>query len=210
MITLDARKSNQFTFKYSQPDDYHFCLDSVILAEFVAEQMKDLDTQARVLDLCAGCGVIGFELAYHLPQVNRIDFVEIQSEFNRHFDENLKITGRSSGQFRFLNQDFQSLEGEYDLIVCNPPYFNSAKGKLGISEFKNRCHFFLDSSLGGVLNCCVNLLSQNGRAFILAKQSELVSVDLTSFSKRFKFVVVALVRGTAVIEISKATSADSV
>ncbi|HAU1291084.1 TPA: SAM-dependent methyltransferase, partial [Legionella pneumophila] len=69
-----------FTYNYKQPDEYHFSLDSIHLAKFVAKQLKpyrDLGS-LRVLDLCAGCGIIGIELSWHLQAIRQIDFIEIQ------------------------------------------------------------------------------------------------------------------------------------
>lgn len=205
MLKLEARKTQQFTYKYSQPDDYHFCLDSIILAEFVAEQITDCSQDLRVLDLCAGCGVVGLELAYHQPQIQKIDFVEIQNEFRKHFEANVRLANRTLDDFRFNNRDFRSHEGEYDLIVCNPPYFDASKGKLGKSQLKNRCHFYLDGSLQELLKNCERLMSGNkSKAFILVKSEQLDEMNFNSiFSKRLHCETTADIRGTKVLALIK-------
>lgn len=90
-----------FTYEYSQPDNYHFSIDSVempwevmlSLRQRVADGKLHLDEikKWRVLDLCAGCGVIGLELNFHLPEVSRIDFVEVQNEYLNHFEHNKNL-----------------------------------------------------------------------------------------------------------------------
>ncbi|MGL6035003.1 MAG: hypothetical protein ACRC0N_08060, partial [Acinetobacter johnsonii] len=60
-----------YTYNYKQPDEYRFSLDSIHLARFVASQLASHSElgSLRVLDLCAGCGVIGIELSWHLRAV---------------------------------------------------------------------------------------------------------------------------------------------
>ena len=69
-----------YTYNYKQPAQYRFSLDSIHLAKFVATQLKSHSNLGtiRVLDLCAGCGVVGFELSWHLPAIRQIDFIEVQ------------------------------------------------------------------------------------------------------------------------------------
>lgn len=90
-----------FTYEYSQPEEYHFSIDSIEMpwevaqalklrltdGELTAEQLKSW----RVLDLCAGCGVLGFELNFHLPEIRHIDFVEVQEIYQSHFEHNKKL-----------------------------------------------------------------------------------------------------------------------
>jgi len=74
------------TFEYSQPDEYHFSHDSVFLARRVFEFLRDKNIDPKTaLDLCAGSGVIGLDLMFHLrsggkqrPQV--FDFLEVQEQ----------------------------------------------------------------------------------------------------------------------------------
>lgn len=97
-----------FTYEYSQPEEYHFSIDSIEMpwevalalkariaeGELTAEQLKTW----RVLDLCAGCGVLGFELNFHLPEVRHIDFVEVQEVYQSHFEHNKKLALEKSAR----------------------------------------------------------------------------------------------------------------
>lgn len=111
----------QFTYNYQQPDEYHFSLDSIYLARFVATQLKshtDLDS-LRILDLCAGCGVIGIELSWHLRAIRQIDFIEIQDIYTDYFYQNVAIVNRPELQFRWhlLNYDaLHEKNGQANLI----------------------------------------------------------------------------------------------
>ena len=176
-----------FTYNYKQPDEYHFCLESIHLARFVAAQFKDhLDLGSfRVLDLCAGCGVIGMELSWHLRAIQQIDFIEIQNIYTEYFYQNVANINRPEVQFRWhlLNYDVlheKKWEGQFDLIISNPPYFQASHGMLSPSEFKNRCRFYLDSSFQNYIRALENSLANKGKAYFLLRPLKHHGLDLFS------------------------------
>lgn len=176
-----------FTYHYQQPDEYHFSLDSIYLARFVAAQLEsqeNLDT-LRVLDLCAGCGVIGIELSWHLRAIRHIEFVEIQDVYTACFYKNLATVNRPELQcnWHLLNYDALHEEkwaGTFDLILSNPPYFQAGHGMLSPSEFKNRCRFFLDSTFANYIRALENTLAMNGKAYFLLRPLAHHGFDLLS------------------------------
>lgn len=211
MKILERAGDHEFTFSYSQPADYHFCWDSIIFPRFIAERVR-VSEQTKVLDLCAGCGVIGFELNHYLPALRHIDFVEIQESFKPHFEENCRITNRS---YSFLQMNYSQLltpefKSRYDLIVCNPPYFHASDGKLSPSEIKTRARFFVDSDFETLIKAITHSLKPNGEAYVLAKaggthgRNSISEIqNLVSNSARAESV--AAIRGTDVIQICKFT-----
>lgn len=176
-----------FTYNYKQPDEYRFSLDSIYLARFVANQLEsqaDLDS-LRVLDLCAGCGVIGIELSWHLREIQQIDFIEIQNIYNDYFYQNIANVNRPELQVRWhlLNYDElhkEEWEGQFDLIVSNPPYFMEGHGMLSPSHFKNRCRFYLDSSFQNYIQALANSLANHGKAYFLLRPLNHHGLDLFS------------------------------
>ena len=176
-----------FTYNYKQPDRYHFSLDSIHLARFVATQLKshtDLGSLG-VLDLCAGCGVIGIELSWHLQAIRQIDFIEVQDIYTDYFYQNTANVNRPELQFRWhlLNYDAlheKNWEGTFDLIVSNPPYFQPGHGVLSPSNFKNRCRFYLDSSFENYIRALENSLANKGKAYFLLRALKQHGYDLFS------------------------------
>ena len=83
-----------YTIDYSQPPEYRFSLDSIFLAQRVADWLFLRQAQPeKIADLCAGCGVVGLELLFHLNRRDGlsptlIDFFEIQDEYRPHFEKN--------------------------------------------------------------------------------------------------------------------------
>lgn len=204
-----------FTYQYKQPDEYHFSLDSIHFAEFVA---KDFHSQhlnsIRVLDLCAGCGVIGFQLSWFLRELRQIDFVEIQEHYVKSFKENVSIVNRPELQltWHLLNYDElckKSWEKKYDLIVSNPPYFQAGHGMLSPSPFKNRCRFFLDSSFTNFIKALYNTLAPQGKAYFLLRPSDHHGYDFyEEMRELFRethvyFKKITQIRGNDVVLIQK-------
>lgn len=207
-----------FTYNYKQPDEYHFSLDSIQLAQFVATQLNtgsDLGS-LRVLDLCAGCGVIGMELSWHHPTIRHIDFVEVQDIYTEYFYQNLTHINRPELQFRWHLLNYDELhqpnwKNKFDLIISNPPYFQPGHGTLSPSEFKNRCRFFLDSSFENYIRALENSLTNKGKAYFLLRPLTHHGFDLiaemhhalrepsTTIKK------VARIRGTDIILLEKMT-----
>jgi tRNA1Val (adenine37-N6)-methyltransferase len=165
-----------FTYQYTQPDEYHFSLDSIHLAEFIAQELQQHQNlqSLRVLDLCSGCGVIGLELSWYVRELRQIDFIEVQDIYTQYFFQNIDLVNRPELQLRWhcLNYD-ALLEKEwaekFDLIVSNPPYFQSEHGTLSPSMFKNRCRFYLDSSFRNFLLAIENSLAIGGKAYFLQR-----------------------------------------
>jgi tRNA1(Val) A37 N6-methylase TrmN6 len=218
---IDDAPERQFTYRYAQPDAYHFCQDSVLFPLFVANRVRPRsDSALSALDLCAGCGVIGFELAHHLPAVATCDFVEIQDVFRSYFESNLEITKRSASDFRFLQTNYETLltpeyAGRYDLIVTNPPYFFPNEGKLSPSEVKNRCRFFLDSDLQTLLRVVLHALKSQGEAYLLAKpgakhgRDSIAEISTYVATLGATCEIVADIRGTYALLLTKQTSPNS-
>lgn len=179
--------NTHFTFHYSQPDAYHFCHDSVFLArEVFARQQKAKVHALRVLDLCAGCGIVGLDFMFHcqkeLGQMpESCDFVEVQEEYYSHFVLNAGQLGTHSTRLRFLVENYSKLldrHEQYDLILCNPPYFHLGQGKVSPSEFKNRCRFFMDSDLPTLIRSIQQSLAPQGRAYVLLRDGSDHGFDL--------------------------------
>lgn len=215
---IDSRKTHVFTLAYQQPEEYRFCQDSVLLAEFVAEQLATLKLPSsfKALDLCAGCGVVGLELSYLRPEIRHFDFIEVQPLFKNYFDANLSLLGNREC-FRFFSANYESLKdeswraeneaGPYDLIVANPPYFFENEGSGARKSVRNRCRFFIDSSFEALLDSIVSSLKPKGQAFVLVKSGEkhgrnldrIVGLHLMGRATAQR---VARIRGTDVLKIT--------
>lgn len=220
-----------FTYKYSQPEEYHFSIDSIEMAWEIAEYLKQriqednlvkkqspsdyLKNKMRwwkALDVCAGCGVVGFDLNFHMPAIRNIDFVDVQQVYESHFKSNVCLV-KNEGEFQFLAKNYDSLLTEeykqkYQIIVCNPPYFNVDQGKHSPSEFKNRCRFFIDSTFAKLAEAIAHCLTDEGEAFMLLRDLEDHKIDLLTELRvllrgKMQIENLKMIRGTFLLRLYK-------
>lgn len=200
-----------YTLSYVQPDEYQFSHDSVFLARRVFELVQSENKNPKkVMDLCSGCGVIGIDYLVHLqnaglPAPQKIDFLEVQSVYHPYFAKNIsQIQKVNLFEFLTINysqvSNYKELESQYDLILCNPPYFQKEMGVLSSSEFKNRCRFFIDSDVDHLFKAIRYLLSPNGCAYILLKDLSQNGISmqeqLKNYSDQLHFTFLEKIRTT--------------
>lgn len=208
-----------FTFTYSQPDEYRFSHDSVFLARQVFElYTKEQIRSLRVLDLCSGCGIIGLDFLFHCQKELgvsplRIDFLEIQEAYRSHFATNCERLGPTSTQIQFIQKNYESLlasesAAQYDLVLCNPPYFFLEMGRLSPSEFKNRCRFYLDSDFEKLVTGIAHCLARPGQAYVLLRDLQQHGWNSLKETKRLlrdccNVELLGDIRGTHLVKLSK-------
>jgi tRNA1(Val) A37 N6-methylase TrmN6 len=209
-------RSKPFTHHYSQPLEHRYSIDSIELCWKLGRILNQRAERSPLvaLDLCAGCGVIGFEIAHWCKRIDSVQFIEIQPEYVEHFQENLKVTGRSADKFTLHTENYANvfalpnLSSAFDLILCNPPYFRPESGTTGKSTFKNRCHYFLDSDFEHLCRAIVYCLRPRGEAYVLLKDLSAQGIDpfkelQTYIQGQAQAIQVGRVRGVDVVGISK-------
>jgi tRNA1Val (adenine37-N6)-methyltransferase len=160
---------------YSQPEFYRFNEDSILLVKFI----QDLDlSPLNILDLGAGCGVIGIELARSLMP-SHLALVEAQSDYLPHLQKNIELflPPKVSSQVIISSfGEFQSVS-RYDLIVANPPYYLPGHGRPSPDSRRAIARSFLLDDWRFFLNLINLTLSNQGWAYVIIK-NDLVVLDL--------------------------------
>lgn len=205
------------TFNYSQPEEYRFSHDSVFLARRVFEYLQEKKMSPNTaIDICSGCGIIGLDLLFHMRAAGiqtpkNFDFLDVQSAYQNHFQENVSRLGPVTTTVQFINGNYadvsnSNLANEYDLMVCNPPYFSKQQGKLPTTDLKLRSRFFVDSDLPSLIEFVSRKLSLDGSAFILIRnqlehnQDQLAEV-IKLCNAKFNVTQLEDIRGTHVVQI---------
>jgi tRNA1Val (adenine37-N6)-methyltransferase len=181
------------------------------MARKVFELLHGVDLAGkRVLDLCAGCGIVGLDFLFHRQNAGmslplRCDFLEIQECYEPFFRAN---AGNIETETHFITANYSSLlqgKAKYDLILCNPPYFREGQGAYSPNQFKNRCRFYLDSDFATLIQSMANSLNPKGRAFLLLRDLSAHGVDVAQELRHIlgrPFAVAGDIRGTALAMIS--------
>lgn len=105
---------------------------AIVPRSFIAELLADAtidawlsDQTVRVLDLCTGNGSLAVLAAMAWPEV-QVDAIDLSEDALAVARINVDRHGLTD-RIRLLQGDGLSpAEGAYDLILCNPPYVNSA------------------------------------------------------------------------------------
>jgi len=212
------------SFTYAQPETYHFSHDSVFLARNVFEAVRDENLPYEaVLDMCAGCGIIGLDFSFHLAnelgkKAKLLDFVEVQKVYEPFLTQNIQTLTSlfpDSPLFEILFENYEHLwkrpevANRYDLVLCNPPYFRPGQGKMSPSDFKNRCRFFIDSGFIELLNSIHYCLKPGGSAFLLLQSLEDHNIDVLSELKELNLFAIknrGHIRSTGYFQLIKATA----
>ena len=162
---------------YHQPDFYRFNEDSLRLVKWIIE--KKINPQ-RILDLGAGCGVIGIELARTLnPEI--LTFVEVQTVFFNYLERNCQILLPSSVQHSVFINSFSDFSPphKFDLIVCNPPYYLPGRGELSKDPNRAIARTFLRDSWSILLQTIAESLADNGKAFLVFKNDKSLLLEIS-------------------------------
>lgn len=157
---------------YHQPDFYRFNQDSLLLAQFVMNQME---SAGHIIDLGAGCGVLGIELARRLKPKS-VTFLEVQSEYGPSLEKNIRefLPSEIPGNILISSFGEFSSEKKWDLIVCNPPYFFPDSGRPSPDSRRNIARSFLIDNWEILLNLISKSLTNEGAAFLVLKKDEVI------------------------------------
>lgn len=146
---------------------HNFGTDAFLLADFARVRRHD-----RVCDLGTGCGI----LPVLLDKFYRPDYilaVEIQKDAVQLAQQSVKWSSLCA-QVEILNMDFRYLpgrEGEFDKVVCNPPYQAIGRGKVNPDRSKSMARHELNGTIFDVCKAAAKLL-RNGGDFYLCQRTE--------------------------------------
>jgi len=169
-------------------EGFRFGVDAIMLAYFLK-----LKSNANVLEIGTGTGIISLELAYHYKN-SKITAVEIQKDMAFMSMRSVKYN-QLEDRIEILNKDVKKLEGSstFDVIVSNPPYMPLNEGKISPNEIKALSRHEIKLNLEELLSESKRLLKVGGSLNIIYRTNrfyELLSLlEKYSFSpKRLRFI----------------------
>lgn len=173
---------------YAQPGFYRFNEDSLKLVHFVKSKVNQVD---NLLDLGAGSGIIGLELArFYLP--GELHLVELQSEFLSYLEQNIQNFSPKETKVETTFSSFKNFNPmrKFDLIVSNPPYYLPGRGQASSDPQRDKARTFREDGWIELLSCIERSLSRQGKAFIVIKNDSLILKEArNSLPKKLKLDV---------------------
>ena len=108
---------------YQPESGYCYNSDSIFLYNFISS----FKPKGRVLDVGAGCGVVGLLVARDNPKV-RLEAVEKQTAFIHYATTNARV---NKIEYVMYQGDFSALDenNKYDYIISNPPFYPEGASK---------------------------------------------------------------------------------
>ncbi len=145
-----------------QPDNlYKLSSDAVALGNFVQCRKSDV-----VFDIGCGTGVLTLLIAFN-HQPRKMVSIDINADAVKQLEKNLAINQEqlAATNFTVLHGDARQLHKllnnqAADVIVCNPPYFNT--GKKPLNEHKNLARHDDTLSLDDLATLCTKNVKYGG------------------------------------------------
>ncbi|MCK5883971.1 MAG: RsmD family RNA methyltransferase [Bacteriovoracaceae bacterium] len=167
--------------QYSQPSFYRFSDDSTALALF-ASSTYPICEGARILDLCAGCGVVGLEILSRSEVSLSLTSVEIEQDYIEHFNSNVDHLDTDHHSVEFICSDLthfskRSEAQSYELIVCNPPYFDAESNRSSLNSKKAICRTIGELERKSLVKAVERLLAKNGVCLVVVRKGESLLTD---------------------------------
>ena len=155
---IASRKPAAYLTKEAWLQGVAFYVDerAIVPRSFIAELITDSgfdywlreDTR-RVLDLCTGNGSLAVLAAMCWPEV-AVDAADLSAEALEVARINIE-RHRLQDRVRLLHSDgLQAVQGPYDLILCNPPYVNTASMQALPAEYRAEPALALDGGADGM------------------------------------------------------------
>lgn len=148
--------------------------DSVLLSSFAS-----YDHAKRVCDLGCGAGIISVLLAFYNPAMT-VDGIELHEDWAALARENAKLC-RLDGRIRVISGDLRRhrelLEaGAYDLVVSNPPYYATGRGKSAEKSGRATAREERTCTIGDVCAAASYLTRWGGRFALVHKPERLADI----------------------------------
>lgn len=172
---MSTRNHSTFRFKQFELSNHLSAMkvgtDGVLLGSWV-----NTDGTSRVLDIGTGTGLIALMIAQRQPQA-AITAVEIDSEAAAEAQLNV-ASSPWPGRVKVVEGDAIAdgvVDGEFDLIVSNPPYFKAALK----AEDESRCKARHESTLSieTLLSAGSRLLAPGGCIALIAPTDRLDDIE---------------------------------
>lgn len=170
---------------YKQPDFYRFNEDSIKLVRHVASEISGVNS---ILDLGAGSGIIGIELA-NLLVPKELTLLEVQPDWREYLEYNIDTFLTKETKARIVESSFSQWmpDRKYDLIVSNPPYYLPGHGQPNTDQRKHISRSFVIDGWNELFGVIQRALSPEGKAFLVVKNDPKILNHIRNLKQQISF-----------------------
>lgn len=156
-------------------DGFCFGIDSVLLSDFA----KEIPSNAKVLDLGTGTGILGILLCGK-TKLSKIYGIDIQEDVCNMASRSIKLNNLEN-KFEIINKNIKDLKdifeaNSFDAIVSNPPYKKDNSGLKNESETKLISRHEITASLEDFINISSYLLKNNCSLYMVHRPERLADL----------------------------------
>jgi tRNA1(Val) A37 N6-methylase TrmN6 len=148
-------------------DGYRFSIDPVLLAHFVR-----LAKDEYILDLGAGCGVIGLILLYRArKQIQKLTAFELQSSLVQLIRDNISLN-QFEEQMQVLEGDLRHVKQflvpeSFSTVVCNPPFYPAGSGRASSNKESQLARHQVACTLTEVIAAAALSAKNRGKVYLI-------------------------------------------
>lgn len=147
-------------------------VDTVLLSAFTKIKYRE-----KAIELGCAHGAVSLLLALRYPGASCIEGIEIQEDLWSLGMENIRRNGMEE-MVRFIHGDIRNIRKIYkpqsfDVVVVNPPYFDSGKSRRSNDQVAAIANHDLSCSLDDVVSAASYLLRDKGRCYMVFTASRL-------------------------------------
>ncbi len=163
---------------YAEPEFYRMNEDSLRLVSYVARSWTGPGPR-RLLDLGAGSGVIGIELA-NLLAPDELTLLELQPEWGPYLEANVArvLRAPTRAKIELVPLGEWNPPATFELIVCNPPYFLPGHGKPSPDLRRDLCRSFTRDGWAALLATIDRALAPTGAAYLVVRDDARILREL--------------------------------
>ncbi len=168
----DVERSNDTLFDgklhcLQHRDGYRFSIDPVLLAHFVRLAKDEI-----VLDLGAGCGVLGLILLYRASdRIRSLTAFELQPGLASLARENV-ILNQFQGQMKVVEGNLRDLKKKlkpesYSTVVCNPPFYPVGCGRPSANKESEIARHQVACTLPDIVAAAATAVKNRGKIYLI-------------------------------------------
>ena len=155
---------------------YRFSIDPVLLAHFIRPGKEE-----RVLDLGAGCGVLGLILLYRgMDRISSLTALELQPGLVQLARDNVRLN-QFQEQMAVVEGDLRDIRKYFEpesfaTVVCNPPFYPAGSGRPSRSKESEIARHQVACTLSEILGAAAMAVKNRGKVYLVYPAESLGSL----------------------------------